>query len=164
MPASSLLLLALTTATDACGVAVWQSEQLQSELTLHRPRRHGQRLVPLARDALAHAEADVGALDAVAVAAGPGSYTGLRIGASAAKGLCRATGAALMPVPTLGALAEAARPFAPQGTLLGAALASRRGEVYTAAFRCGGNALALLQAPEASESDEAAQQFRRLRR
>jgi tRNA threonylcarbamoyladenosine biosynthesis protein TsaB len=164
MPASSPLLLALTTATDACGVAVWQSEQLQSELTLHRPRRHGQRLVPLARDALAHAEADADALDAVALAAGPGSYTGLRIGASGAKGLCRATGAALMPVPTLAALAEATRPFAPQDVLLGAALTSRRGEVYTATFRCEGNALAPLQASEALESDEAAQQFRRLLR
>lgn len=161
MPASPLL-LGITTATASFGAAVWQDETLQSELRLHRPRRHGARLVALVRDAMTHAEADRSALDAVALTVGPGSYTGLRIGASTAKGLCRTTGAALVPVPTLAALAEAARPFAPPGTLLGVVLASRRGEVYAAAFRCEDGALASAASPEALGSGEAARRFRDL--
>lgn len=134
---SSPPLLALTTATDACGVALWQDGRLQAELTLHRPRRHAERLVPLIRDALAHSGVEARDLGAVAVASGPGSYTGLRIGASTAKGLVAATGAALVAVPTLAALAEAARPWAAPGDLVCPVLRSRRGEVYVAAFRRG---------------------------
>ena len=141
---------------------------LRVELTLHRPRRHSERLAPLIRDALRHAgdALDADDLDAVALAAGPGSYTGLRIGASTAKGLCAATGAALVPVPTLEALAEAHRGRAAPGDVLGAVLRSRRGEVYAAAFRCTDDDRALAPVFEAAalETDEAARRFEDLLR
>jgi tRNA threonylcarbamoyladenosine biosynthesis protein TsaB len=174
---SSPLLLALTTATDACGVALWHDGGLVAEMTVHLPRRHGARLAPLIRDALAHSGGlDAQDLDAVALTAGPGSYTGLRIGASTAKGLCAATDAALAPVPTLEALAEAGRRpgcVAPgcvaPGDVLGAVLRSRRGEVYAAAFRLqadgpADDALTPVFEAEALETDEAAQRFEALRR
>jgi tRNA threonylcarbamoyladenosine biosynthesis protein TsaB len=162
--------LALTTATDACGVALHAGGDRLVESTLHRPRRHGERLAPLIRDALAHGgkegSLDAQDLDAVALAAGPGSYTGLRIGASTAKGLCAATGAALAPVPTLDALAEAGRRRgAAPGDVLGAVLRSRRGEVYAAAFRCSADGtLASAFDAQALETEEAARRFEGLRR
>ena len=164
---SSSLLLALTTATDACGVALWCDGSLLAEFELRRPRQHAERLIPLVRDALDHADPPPTALDALALVAGPGSYTGLRIGTSTAKGLAAATGATLVAVPTLKALAETARPYVETGTLLCPALHSRRGEVYAAAFEARDEALdeALddVFAAEAMESMEAAQRFQHLR-
>ena len=75
------------------------------------------------------------ALTAIAVSAGPGSYTGLRIGASTAKGLAYVNGAALVAVPSLEALAFGAQDVLGRARLLVTAFRSRRGEVYAAAFR-----------------------------
>ncbi len=130
-------LLALETATDVCGVALAQKGRVTVELTLHRPRRHAEWLVPLIGDALRYGGVAPGDLGAVAVSAGPGSYTGLRIGASTAKGLALATGALLCGVPTLEALAAACAPFAAEGDAVVAALDARRDEVYAASFRAG---------------------------
>jgi tRNA threonylcarbamoyladenosine biosynthesis protein TsaB len=140
------LILALETATPTCGVALLRtgartgdeadgSATVVAEAHLHRPRVHGARLAPLVRDVLAHAEASPAALDAVAVSEGPGSFTGLRIGVSTAKGLAWAAGAALVGVPTLEALAATLAPVAAPGDRLVAALDARRDDVYAAAFR-----------------------------
>ena len=118
-----MLLLSLTTATSACGVALLAGDALLFEAHLHVDRSHARRLAPLVAQAFEHAGRAPAELDAVAVAAGPGSFTGLRIGASTAKGLCLATGAALVAVPSHHALAEPAR----DGDLV--VLPSRRGEV-----------------------------------
>jgi len=85
----------------------------------------------LISEALAHAGRAPSDLGLVAVSAGPGSYTGLRIGMSTAKGLAFATGAAFVAVPTMAALAEGAA-----GTVA-VILPSRRGEVYAAVYTCG---------------------------
>ena len=129
-----MLLLALETAADVCGVALFQDGALLSEAAVHRPRQHAARLLPLVEATLAAADARVTALDAVAVSAGPGSYTGLRIGFSAAQGLCVAADAALVLVPTLDALA---RQVADADATVVATLPSRRGEAYLAAYREG---------------------------
>jgi tRNA threonylcarbamoyladenosine biosynthesis protein TsaB len=91
--------------------------------------------VPLARDLLGHTATAMSDLEAVAVSKGPGSYTGLRIGVSTAKGLVAATGAALIGVPTLEALAASAAPQAAPGDLIIATLHARRQEVYAAGYR-----------------------------
>ncbi len=128
-------LLALETATDVCSVALMQEGRVFVELGLRRPRMHAEYLVPLICDALRYGGVAPDALDAVAVSKGPGSYTGLRIGVSTAKGLAMATDARLVSVPTLEALAHTARPQAGNGDLIVAALDARRDEVYAAAFR-----------------------------
>ncbi len=84
---------------------------------------------------LDHAGWTMEMIDYIAVSAGPGSYTGLRIGASTAKGLCFAAGVPLVAVPTLEALALQARPTASEGDLIVATLDARRGNVYGAAFQ-----------------------------
>jgi tRNA threonylcarbamoyladenosine biosynthesis protein TsaB len=128
-------ILALETATDVCGVALLDDDAVVAEAHLHRPRVHSARLTPLVEDVLAHAERAPDALDAVAVSMGPGSYTGLRIGVSTAKGWARAADAALVGVPTLGAYAAQLRPVARPGDVICALLDARRDEVYAGALR-----------------------------
>lgn len=128
-------LLALETATDTCSVALMRDGALVAHAHLHRPRMHAEQLTPLVRDVLARTETARTALDAVAVSMGPGSYTGLRIGVSTAKGLALALDAALIGVPTLEALAASVRPYAETGDVACALLDARRDEVYAAAYR-----------------------------
>ena len=125
-----MLVLGLTTATSTCGVALSDGDRLLAEAHVHVDRSHARRLAPLVAETLAHAGREPSELDAVAVVGGPGSFTGLRIGASTAKGLCLATGAALVAVPSGEALAASADALM-QNTLF--VLPSRRGEVLAAA-------------------------------
>ncbi|MFB6248073.1 MAG: tRNA (adenosine(37)-N6)-threonylcarbamoyltransferase complex dimerization subunit type 1 TsaB [Salinibacter sp.] len=130
-----MTILALETATDVCGAALLDGDTVVAEAHLHRPRVHSARLTPLVEDVLAHAERAPDALDAVAVSMGPGSYTGLRIGVSTAKGWARAVDAALIGVPTLEAYAAQLRPVARPGDVACALLDARRDEVYAGAVR-----------------------------
>jgi tRNA threonylcarbamoyladenosine biosynthesis protein TsaB len=81
-------------------------------------------------------------LDAIAVSAGPGSYTGLRIGASVAKGLCYALGKPLLAVPTLAALANGIRVNSniPEAVYM-PVMDARRMDIYTALYDRKGNEL-----------------------
>ena len=133
------LLLALETATDVCSVALVDEGRVVGLAETAEPRSHAARLVPLVRDLLAEHGIGTADLSAVAVSAGPGSYTGLRIGASTAKGLAWAHGLDLVAVPSLEALAAQAAQAAPEtaeGDALLVAFPSRRGEVYAAFFHC----------------------------
>jgi tRNA threonylcarbamoyladenosine biosynthesis protein TsaB len=141
--------LALETATDVCGAALSRDDAVVAEAHLRRPRVHARHLTPLIEDVLRHGDVAAGALDAVAVSMGPGSYTGLRIGVSTAKGWAAATGAALIGVPTLEALAARAAPAAEPGDVACALLDARRDEVYAAAYRLGPDALDLQAGPDA---------------
>jgi tRNA threonylcarbamoyladenosine biosynthesis protein TsaB len=78
-------------------------------------------------------------LDAIAVAMGPGSYTGLRIGVSTAKGLCFALDKPMVAVNTLAAMAEQIRGFYPPDTLLCPMIDARRMEVYCAFYDTAGD-------------------------
>ncbi|NBB73049.1 MAG: tRNA (adenosine(37)-N6)-threonylcarbamoyltransferase complex dimerization subunit type 1 TsaB [Bacteroidetes bacterium] len=142
-------LLALETATDVCSAALMRDGKLTAQASLHQPRVHAEQLAPLIRDLLARAEVDRSALDAVAVSMGPGSYTGLRIGVSTAKGLALAGGAALIGVPTLEALAASVQPYAHPGDVACALLDARRDEVYAAAYQFEDDGLAPFAATSA---------------
>ena len=147
-----MLLLALETATDVCSVALHDGTHVIADAAVRLPRSHAARLAPLVAGVLDHVGAAPGDLDAVAVSAGPGSYTGLRIGASTAKGLAYATGAALVAVSSLEAMAHAAGPAAGLDPVL-AAFPSRRGEIYAALFRPESSGLVPLRAPVALALD-----------
>ncbi len=128
-------LLALETATDLCGVALIQEERLTVELTLFRPRAHAENLAVLIRDALRYGNIEARDLEGIAVSMGPGSYTGLRIGTSSAKGLAFAADAALVGVSSLEALSASVAASAAPGDVVCTAFRARRDEVYAAAFR-----------------------------
>ena len=149
-------LLALETATDTCSVALLRDGHVEVDLALHRPRAHAERLVPMVQEALHLGGLAPADLDAVAVSMGPGSYTGLRIGVSTAKGLCFATSAQLVGVPSLEALAHPAAAFAAEGDLIVAATNSRRHEVYAAAFRLADGVLQAVAEPAALETTDLA--------
>ena len=128
-------LLAIETATTVCSVALWMNGSVVVELTLNRPRAHAENLVPLISDALRYGNLTAPDVNAVAVSAGPGSYTGLRIGASSAKGFAAAVDASLVEVPSLEALAYGARDFLSDADVIVAAFDARRDEVFAAAFQ-----------------------------
>ena len=129
-----MIVLGIETATDVCSAAVLRDVDVLAEASVHVPRSHATRLAPLVEQLLAHARLAPGDLGLIAVSAGPGSYTGLRIGASLARGLSLATGAALVGVGTLDALAAGAQPLLREHEALVVALPSRRGEVYLSVF------------------------------
>lgn len=104
------------------------------DLLLDRPRAHSEYLVSMIGDALRYGGLKPVNVDAVAVSSGPGSYTGLRIGVSSAKGFASAVGAALVSVPSLQALATHVH-AAGSDELIGAAFDARRDEAYVALFR-----------------------------
>ena len=128
------LTLGIDTATDVCTVALVEGDTTLFEAAIAVPRAHGARLAPLIGQAFEHTGRDMDDLGLVAVSVGPGSYTGLRIGMSTAKGLCLSTGAAIVAVPTLLALAGGAL-----GTVA-VVLPSRRGEVYASVVADGAEA------------------------
>ena len=126
------MLLVLDTATDVCAVALVRDGVMLAERWTDVARAHAGQLAPFVAEVLAEADLAASDLDAVAVSAGPGSFTGLRIGLATAKGLCLATGARLVLVPTLDAFVAAARDAEslPDGAAVVAVVPSRRGEVY----------------------------------
>ncbi|MBM3163782.1 MAG: tRNA (adenosine(37)-N6)-threonylcarbamoyltransferase complex dimerization subunit type 1 TsaB [Chlorobi bacterium] len=95
--------------------------------------RAAETVLPLVQQALDCSGTSKEQLDAVAVSSGPGSFTALRIGMSAAKGLAYGLGVPLIPVPTLHALALAALPFTVAPALV-SVIPSRRGEYYYARY------------------------------
>jgi tRNA threonylcarbamoyl adenosine modification protein YeaZ len=121
-------ILALDTATELPGVALGHGGRV-----IVRPigwRASFRESAPAARALLDQAGVSVGDLAAVAVPAGPGSFTGLRIGATLAVALSRAAGIPLSAVPTLEAVAEAFAP--PEAHRVCAVLDARRGRWYAA--------------------------------
>ena len=130
----SSTLLALETATDVCSVALMQGDRVTVSLALTRLRAHAETLAPLIQEALRYGGIAPRDLDGVAVSSGPGSYTGLRIGVSTAKGLALAADAPLVAVPSLEALAASVAPLAAPGEAVCALFNARRHEVYAAVF------------------------------
>ncbi|OZC03138.1 tRNA (adenosine(37)-N6)-threonylcarbamoyltransferase complex dimerization subunit type 1 TsaB [Rubricoccus marinus] len=144
-----MLVLGIETATDVCSVGLVDGERDLASFSLLRPRQHGTRLAGLIQSALATSAVAPEALDGISVSAGPGSYTGLRIGLSIAKGLCLASGADLLAVSTLEALVHASGGAATSGDTRVAVLPSRRGEVYAGAYSWGEDGWRAVLAPEA---------------
>lgn len=122
--------LAIESATDVCSVAVLSGEDVVIELTLTAPRSHSENLVVMIQRALAYAGITVKELSGIAVSKGPGSYTGLRIGVSVAKGLAFSHNISLIGVSSLDALATGALPCVQTGDTIVTAFNSRRNEVY----------------------------------
>lgn len=136
-----MTVLGIETATLVCGVAVERDGAILADRWVEERSVHAEKLFGLLDEVLMAAGTPPRSLDAIAVSIGPGSFTGLRIGLSAAKGLHLALGVPLVAVPTLTALAHRAVPVlnGASGHIV-AALDARRDEVYcqTFAVRDGG--------------------------
>src|SRR5690349_18797048 len=95
------LILSLETSTSSCSVALHQQGKLVSSRALDEPYSAASRLTVLMSEVLEEANADSQSIEAVAVSAGPGSYTGLRIGTATAKGFCYSRNIPLIAVNSL---------------------------------------------------------------
>lgn len=125
------MVFALDSSGKTASVCLRRNGQTLHESLLDAGLTHSETLLPLVQKALAACGLTAGEVELWAVTAGPGSFTGLRIGLSLAKGLALPFGTPLAPVSTLEAMARAS---GRQGLVL-ASLNARRGEVYWAAFR-----------------------------
>ncbi|WP_215225200.1 tRNA (adenosine(37)-N6)-threonylcarbamoyltransferase complex dimerization subunit type 1 TsaB [Echinicola shivajiensis] len=128
------LILSIDTAVSVCSVALHQDGQLLALLELHQENVHAQKLMPAIKELMEQAGVQSSQLDAVAVSEGPGSYTGLRIGVSTAKGISFAHNIPLIGVGSLDALAYQVRRFAEEGTVIVPMIDARRMEVYSKVF------------------------------
>jgi tRNA threonylcarbamoyladenosine biosynthesis protein TsaB len=145
------LILSLETSTDVCSVALHKNSELLHELVINEPQAHAARLSPLIEELLNAAAVKPEMLDAVATTSGPGSYTGLRIGVSTAKGLCYGLQIPVISVPTLDLMTFQASFFNAGNSLLCAMIDARRMEVYCQV--CNAD-LSLLSPVEAKVIDE----------
>lgn len=98
-------LLGIDTSGMVASVAVLEDDILIGEYTLNYKKTHSQTLMPMLDELCKSLELDLATVDAIAVAVGPGSFTGLRIGAAAVKGLSFAIDKPVIEVPTLEGLA-----------------------------------------------------------
>ena len=139
-------ILALETSTMLGGVAIADEHGLIAEIRLNVKTTHSERMMTAIDWVLKQSDVARDQIDAVAVASGPGSFTGLRIGLATAKGLCYALGKPLVLIPTLEALAWNF-PYCKHPICV--MLDARKGEVYAALFLWKGDAFVTL-VPETS--------------
>jgi tRNA threonylcarbamoyladenosine biosynthesis protein TsaB len=140
------LLIAIESSTSVCSVTLCRQGAVISTIALNQPNVHAQKLVLLIEQLFEQTGLVARDLDAVAVSAGPGSYTGLRIGVSVAKGLSYALEIPLIAVDTLKALAWQALSYAGETDVVIPMMDARRMEVYAAAYGKGGKQLMATQA------------------
>ena len=134
MPAHMTSILALDTSTDACSVALYDDGELSQQLK-QQPRQHNRILFPMLEELLPAGKR--ASLDALAYTSGPGSFTGLRVGCSAAQGLAFTLGLPCVPITTLACLAQGAvrEGLAANNDLVLSLLDARVGELYFALYR-----------------------------
>ena len=125
-------ILSIETSTSVCSVAVHADGELISLLEIEESGAHAEKLMLLIGDSIEKAGLHFKDMDAIAVSSGPGSYTGLRIGVSTAKGLAFGLGRPLIGVETLQALGSAL--VLSEGDLVIPVLDARRMEVYMEVF------------------------------
>ena len=128
------LLLSIETSTQVCSAALHEQGELVISRETHTPQETASQLVPMIDSLFAESGISKNHLAAVAVSGGPGSYTGLRIGAATAKGICYSLDIPLVAIDSLHVLASSAEPAIEKG-LICPMIDARRMEVYTCLLR-----------------------------
>ena len=121
-------ILGLDSSGLVASVAVVEEDITIAEYTVNYKKTHSQTLLPMLDELKRMTELDLHTLDAIAIAAGPGSFTGLRIGSATAKGLGLALNLPILPVPTVDALAYN---LYGSSALVCPLMDARRNQVYT---------------------------------
>jgi tRNA threonylcarbamoyladenosine biosynthesis protein TsaB len=129
------IILNIETSTEVCSVCLSSQKLILSERSVFDTMSHSSILSKLIKDVLREAALSFADLDGVSVSKGPGSYTGLRVGASVAKGICYAADCPLIEINTLQALAcSAYRQLKTEGLYI-PMIDARRKEVYLSVFK-----------------------------
>lgn len=144
-------ILALDSSGLVASAAVVEDDNLLAEYTVNYKKTHSQTLLPMVDAIAGMIELDLKTLDAIAVAGGPGSFTGLRIGSATAKGLGLALELPLISVPTVDGLA-----FNLYGTdrLICPLMDARRNQVYTGIYEFRGDEFIVLEKQAAVPIEE----------
>ncbi|MBE6230193.1 MAG: tRNA (adenosine(37)-N6)-threonylcarbamoyltransferase complex dimerization subunit type 1 TsaB [Bacteroidales bacterium] len=132
-------ILLIETATESCSVALAKDREIIAEKYINEPKAHATLLARYIKDILEENNIRITDCSAVAVSEGPGSYTGLRVGVSCAKGLCYGAQKPLIGVSTLAAIAQCA--------LDNKEIAESIGELQQSTFQTAGKRLPLLIVP-----------------
>ncbi|MHB1127461.1 MAG: tRNA (adenosine(37)-N6)-threonylcarbamoyltransferase complex dimerization subunit type 1 TsaB [Bacillota bacterium] len=143
-------MLGIDTATSIASAAIIEENQVRAEILLNAGKTHSQSLMTIINQVLEDTGLPLSAMDGLAVALGPGSFTGLRIGLATVKGLAQVTGLPVLGIPTLDSLALNA---AGALGLVCPVLNARKHEVYVALYRSGDGSMNrvsdyLVMAPE----------------
>ena len=130
-------LLLIETSTEVCSVALSRGTEIVAERVIKEPKAHARIIGNFIEEVLKEASSSVAGCSAIVVSEGPGSYTGLRVGVSIAKGLCYGSGVPMIAVSSLELLARLCveSDDIPRGDLIIAPMIdARRMEVYTCRF------------------------------
>lgn len=125
-------LLAIDSSGLVATVAIVEDNNIIAEYTIHHKKTHSQTLMPMLEEVKNMVELDLNTIDAIAVASGPGSFTGLRIGSATAKGLALGLGKPIIEVPTLEGMAY--QMYGSQA-LVCPIMDARRNQVYTGLYQ-----------------------------
>ncbi len=125
-------ILAIESSGLVASAAVLEDDQLKTEFTVNNRLTHSETLLPMVREMMEIAGLELNSIDAVAVSAGPGSFTGLRIGAATAKGLALALNLPIISVSALEAMAHGLSVLS--DAVICPIMDARRGQVYSAAY------------------------------
>lgn len=137
-----MMILALESSATACSAALCRDGELVAQSYQNSGLTHSRTLLPMVRDMLANSQLTLDQVDVIAVAAGPGSFTGLRIGVATAKGLAWPGDKDCAPCSTLESMAWPLAHMA--GSLIVCAMDARRSQVYNAVFAAEGGQLTRL--------------------
>lgn len=155
-------ILALDSSGLVASVAVVDSsesgEELIAEYTVNYKKTHSQTLLPMLDEVSKMIELDLSTVDAIAVAAGPGSFTGLRIGSATAKGLGLALNKPLIHIPTLEGLAYN---LCGSSDVVCPIMDARRGQVYTGIYRFEDDKLIVLEDQMAISIEELGEKLKK---
>jgi len=127
------LILAIDSSSLVASVAIVSEETIIAEYTVNLKKTHSQTLLPMIDEIFRMTGVNKKDLKAIAITGGPGSFTGLRIGAATAKGLALALGIGIINVPTINAMAYN---YNHCNKLICPIMDARRNQVYTGVFRC----------------------------
>jgi len=127
-------ILSIETSSDLCGAALLVSPENYFSYEIKKKNIHSEKLIPMIQSLLESAGIKINDLSHIAVSIGPGSFTGLRIGLSAAKGLAFGAGIGICPVPTFEAFALMICRFVPENTNFVIARKVNIDELYCARF------------------------------
>ena len=144
-------ILAVDTSAVSASVAVTEDEKIISLCQTNAGLTHSRTLLPMIDAALQNSETDLDSIDFFSVSAGPGSFTGIRIGIAAVKGLCDAKGKRCLPVSTLEGLAYN---LLGQNVLACCVMDARCKQVYTALFDIEGEKITRLCDDKAVSIDD----------
>ncbi len=142
------IILLIETATESCSVALTCNNDIIAERYIKQPKAHATLLAPYILELLEENGLSVKDCTAIAVSSGPGSYTGLRVGVSCAKGLCYGANKPLIAINTLAAIAQLAKDNNPliNPAFIVPMIDAGRMEVYTATYNSNGEELTTTEA------------------